>query len=616
MELLGVTREEYALFQTDIFKFFAEDKDRKAYINMLEEAILTNSDASCEIECNDIHGGEFFWLEVRCRLLATNVNRHIFYCNVEDITCRKQLEQKNLALNEELLSLMDSVPGGIIRFEISDGVHTLAFVNKRAADIYGLPMNEIYDSFASRPFGFIHPDDREAAQKRFASAIRRGFSSIDLECRRLTPDGSIIWIYLKARLIKKQTGATFVTAIIMDVSDKKAAEQAAYERDMQLKKQYALQQSLFSTIECGIMQYSLNNDSRSLLNFNDKVWQLFGYRSRADYVTSTIGKSKVLDTHPDDLALVSEKIAAISGPADNLAFDHRIICKDGTVKWVHTTLEKVIMPDGSKIIQAVFSDISDQIQKEYDKYYKTVLSFFDEVYEVDGKDNTIILRSSITQRDDLLNRTLDFAKSMDSWINGCVVPADRALVRHFCDGCAGQNPSIEQIEYRIGNQAGDIVWISSKRLHIFDERYFICNQDITVQKQREDIDKQSALLTAINREKRAEEEQSRLIAQISNGMLFSYDCATRIMDFTARSVSGEYLTLSANDFLETGLNEDLFIHPDDRPLLRNAFAAAAAGRTVSAFDFRSDFGSDDYRLWRINYTSIEDDCGSIYRIIG
>lgn len=93
---LGTTREAYLDKQRHTLDRF-QGKHRAAYLAMLEQAMLTGTEASCEVQSLPQTEGEApIWTSNRVQLLTHVHDRALLYLSVENITARKALESQLL----------------------------------------------------------------------------------------------------------------------------------------------------------------------------------------------------------------------------------------------------------------------------------------------------------------------------------------------------------------------------------------------------------------------------------------------------------------------------------------------------------------------------------------
>lgn len=99
-------------------------------------------------------------------------------------------------------------------------------------------------------------------------------------------------------------------------------------------------------------------------------------------------------------------------------------------------------------------------------------------------------------------------------------------------------------------------------------------------------------------------------------MIFTYDCLIDTINCTARKANGSYVIFSIDNFLQFGIDDFSYINPDDKNKFKIAFSDAVKQQVSDSFDFYSNYMSDNYRICRLHYSSVADEEGNIYRIVG
>src|SRR4051812_14438001 len=72
-------------------------------------------------------------------------------------------------------------------------------------------------------FGLIHDDDRQGVVDALQRAMTQG-GDYDVEFRAMWPDGSVHWIYGRARVKQDGTTPVGILGIAMDIGDRKSLE--------------------------------------------------------------------------------------------------------------------------------------------------------------------------------------------------------------------------------------------------------------------------------------------------------------------------------------------------------------------------------------------------------
>ncbi len=188
----------------------------------------------------------------------------------EDITERKQSEEKNLRLAAIVESSDDAIIGKTL-----DG--TITSWNKGAERIYGYKKNEV----VGKPITILAPDDREDEILGFLEQIKGGESVKTVETVRRKKDGDTIPVSLTiSPIIDKEGDIIGASTIVRDISDRvKAAQerQALQEQLLQAQKMEAV-----GTLAGGIA-HDFNNLLQVVLGYSE-VMLLRKQEGEADYV--------------------------------------------------------------------------------------------------------------------------------------------------------------------------------------------------------------------------------------------------------------------------------------------------------------------------------------------
>ncbi|WP_089841264.1 ATP-binding protein [Granulicella pectinivorans] len=76
-------------------------------------------------------------------------------------------------------------------------------------------------------YELVHPEDRELAHQAFWATLQSSASVFNSEHRTITPDGRILWLQVRGRIRRNQSGkATWIAGLIIDVTESRMAEQA------------------------------------------------------------------------------------------------------------------------------------------------------------------------------------------------------------------------------------------------------------------------------------------------------------------------------------------------------------------------------------------------------
>ncbi|MGI6070007.1 MAG: response regulator [Blautia sp.] len=112
----------------------------------------------------------------------------------------------------------------------------------------------------------------------------------------------------------------------------------------------------------------------SVIDANDGLFEFLGY-SREEFAAMGNRMSAVI--YPDDLNVMTDKLVGQLQYGNSIQNENRLICKDGTVKWISIKAQ-LFVEDGGAYFYCVFVDITDEkrLQQQAQERYEQELSSF------------------------------------------------------------------------------------------------------------------------------------------------------------------------------------------------------------------------------------------------
>lgn len=143
----------------------------------------------------------------------------------------------------------------------------------------------------------------------------------------------------------------------------------AFERlksALDIKKQEYEQQTrfleqLYHTLPCGILQFS-TDPSHTIISINPMVWKFYGYASEAEYREAVRNPLQKVDTQ--DLEWITALIDRLALNRESVSYRRHCIRRDGEEAWINVVMERILNSNGMEVIQAVFTDITEQMRLE------------------------------------------------------------------------------------------------------------------------------------------------------------------------------------------------------------------------------------------------------------
>lgn len=197
--------------------------------------------------------------------------------------------------------------------------------SRRWQQMLGYDAGEIAD--ANHEFVIrVHPDDLERVSAAFTDYLQGRADSYATDLRLRCKDGSWKWIHTRGTVVSRNAQGQPLRMIgtHTDISDRKAAEAAL--RDNEERWKLALE----STGD-GVWDWHIATGREY---FSKRLVEMYGFTE-----DELADRPEELDqrTHPDDLETMhSDRQAHFDGLTPTYSNEHRVQCKDGSWKWVHT----------------------------------------------------------------------------------------------------------------------------------------------------------------------------------------------------------------------------------------------------------------------------------------
>src|ERR1700712_2360288 len=225
------------------------------------------------------------------------------------------------------------------------------FRNRRSPEyllIHGLPpdaVNETHEDWVAR----VHPDDREATEKKFRDAVAGQVRDYAVRYRIIRPnDGELRWISVKSTIERDANGkAVRLVGAHADVTEQVEAERALQQSEAEQRKLANQLAELNATLAERVEEKTRERDriwnvSQDLLLVADRngVWQTVNPAwtrtlglSEAELLNRT---SEWLD-HPDDAGTTRAHVRKLRAGETTVRFESRFRHKDGSYRWLSWT---------------------------------------------------------------------------------------------------------------------------------------------------------------------------------------------------------------------------------------------------------------------------------------
>ncbi len=160
--------------------------------------------------------------------------------HIGEALVRKQMEENLRESEQKMSSILNNITDVIWSISLPD--MSLFYVSPSVEKMYGRSAEE----FVKNPSLWqesVHTEDQHLTEKAWAQLHEEG--EAERECRIVRPDGSIVWIYDKSKLIYGEKDVPLrIEGIASDITDRKQAESLLKKRLAELEAIYAVSSTL------------------------------------------------------------------------------------------------------------------------------------------------------------------------------------------------------------------------------------------------------------------------------------------------------------------------------------------------------------------------------------
>ena len=266
-------------------------------------------------------------------------------------------------------------------------------------------------------------------------------------------------------------------------------------------------QLLYNNIPGAVFRCRFDDDF-TVIDANDGLFDFLGY-TRAEFAALGSRMSAVI--HPEDLSNLREKLLAQLEHGHTIRHENRLVCKDGSVKWI--SIKAQLLQGSEPYFYCIFVDITDEkrLRVRIRELYEQELAYFSELTSEDGSIQGRFnvtrnrLESSLTTSDIALAKDGDsYDQAIAAFASSAADPQCRdAILRGLArenvltDYAAGKvNYRFDFLRRRSGGREfwGSTSFRSCRNPETGDVMLFFRTTDITEKKLQEELLNQLAVL--------------------------------------------------------------------------------------------------------------------------
>jgi formate hydrogenlyase transcriptional activator len=391
---------------------------------------------------------------------------------VMDITARKLIEIELRRSKTHLADAQTLSRTGSVGMEV--GTKRI-FWSEEAARIYGYaPGTEpTPDLILQRS----HPDD-VGLVKDALDRVSEGGNDFDYEHRLLMPDGSIKYLHDLAHRVRDDAGNEEVVGAIMDVTERKIAEEAIRRSEAYLAEGQRLSHT-------GSFGWKPANGE---IVWSDETYRIFEYE-QAQKPTLDVAFQRI---HPQDRELAQQVVERASTSGEDFEHECRLVMPCGAIKHLHVRAHALHDSHGNIEFVGAVIDITERKAaeeriREQDAELHQILDLTPQLIAVYGPSRERLYLNRIA----LVYLGLTLEEWRQTPVQSAFVhPDDRERERTYF-ARARSDGSSDQLELRLRRGDGSYRWFLARYNSVRDDagqilRWYVSCTDIEDRKRAEE----------------------------------------------------------------------------------------------------------------------------------
>jgi PAS domain S-box-containing protein len=289
--------------------------------------------------------GELIWAEVHSSLIRDSSGKPLhFITHILNITERKLAAAALAASEKRFRALVEHSPDAVA-VNAPDG--TVLYASPSVERITGIEA-QVGDKV--NPFERIHPEDIELSQHLLEQIISTTGASGTVQFRIQHPDGSWRWVEVISTNLIDEPAVGGVISNFSDITARKQAEAALAASEKRFR-------ALVENAPDGIALLGMDG---KLQQVTPSTEHILGYT-----LDEAEGQDPALLTHPEDLAgLLALLSDLIQNPGKVASTEYRFRHKDGSWRWLESTISNLLAEPSVEAIVFNYRDITERKQTE------------------------------------------------------------------------------------------------------------------------------------------------------------------------------------------------------------------------------------------------------------
>ncbi len=278
--------------------------------------------------------------------------------HMEDITERKKAEEALKRSEEHYRVLIEKLPEVIILFS-KEGKKT--YVSPGIIEMLGYSVEEY---LVQDRADITHPDDMVLASITRSYIDEHPGETVQFSRRLRHKDGVWIWIEGSIRNLLEEPSVQSVVVNYHDITERKRMEEALMRSEERFR----------ALVENSSEVIFLSDENRRRTYVSPSITKIFGYT-----VEEFLSGDREAFVHPDDINNKdSARSSILANPGETVVFVNRVHHKNGSWRWVESTMRNLLNEPGVRSLVANIHDITERVEaeqklRESEERYRTVI---------------------------------------------------------------------------------------------------------------------------------------------------------------------------------------------------------------------------------------------------
>jgi PAS domain S-box-containing protein len=411
-----------------------------------------------------------------------------------DITRQKEAEQELRRANDRLDLAVRAAQIGVWENDMADGDYWAGrFYCINVLEQLGYPAPESAIDYRTIS-AHIHPDDRERMEQALRAYLAGETAEYSVEFRARHRDGEYRWMLSRGVVVRNESGRPirFVGTRI-DITKRKRAEDALRDSERALN-------SILSHLP-GLAYRALFDEHYTGLFAAGQFRAIAGIDPE-DFVSGRVQYTALM--YPDDREPARQRVLDALSRREPFENEHRIIDREGNVKWILSRGRGIFAEDGSlRFLEGLNIDITrqkqaeEELRKVNDRQDLAIRGSNVGIWENDmkGGDHRSGRVHTINILEQLGYATAESYSDYQT-VTESIHPDDRERVEQTLRAYLSCDSPEYQVEFRARHRDGSYRWMLSRGVAVRDEggrpfRFVGTRIDITQRKEAEEALRES-----------------------------------------------------------------------------------------------------------------------------